>query len=257
MNVLTCNIRTSLAKDGENDWVHRKSFCAEVIRSYDPHLIGFQEVSVQQHADLRAAFPEFDRHALIDHAQDGNPTNAIYWARDRFECVSAGGFWLSETPHVTGSWSWESRCVRLANWVRLVDKKSGIEFRFINTHLDHVSQEAREEQARVVNEDAAAFPAEYPQLLTGDMNAPPDNAAIKAFLDGGWTDTYVEKRGVINPCDTFHGFLGDAYEYRSGKIDWVFSRGAVKIESADVLIDERDGRYPSDHHFVMATVNVG
>lgn len=34
--------------------------------------------------------------------------------------------------------------MRLVNWVRLRDRETGADFRFINTHLDHVSQTARE-----------------------------------------------------------------------------------------------------------------
>ena len=67
-----------------------------------------------------------------------------------------------------------------------------------------MSQTAREQQARLIVEDATAYPDDYPQLLTGDMNCDGANAAIERFRQGGWQDTHAALHGDENP-DTFHG----------------------------------------------------
>ena len=85
--------------------------------------------------------------------------------------------------------------MRLTNWVCLQDRKSGREFRVMNTHLDCDSQPARVGQARCMVEDANAYPADYPQLLTGDMNCDVTNEAIALFKANGWRDTYGAVRG--------------------------------------------------------------
>jgi endonuclease/exonuclease/phosphatase family metal-dependent hydrolase len=159
---------------------------------------------------------------------------------------------VRDTTHY-GFPTWDSACVRLANWVRLRNVESGTDFHFINTHLDHVSQEAREQQARLIVEDSAAYPGTYPQLMTGDMNCAGDNAAIDCFRNGGWQDSHSAIHGADNP-DTFHRFRGTDYDGTLGKIDWMFSRGQVTAITSQIVRQERDGRYMSDHDFIWADV---
>lgn len=256
MRLMTCNIRTSTGNDGEDHWERRKAFCASVILEREPDLFGVQEAQADQLGYLRAAATKYDAFGLPDEPGGRNAVNTIFYLRDRFEPVATGGYWMSETPHVAGSSSWDSACVRLANWMRLKDRETEAEFRFVNTHLDHVSQPAVENQARLINEDAAAYDADYPQFLTGDMNATATHPGIRSFLDAGWTDTYEAVHEELDPCDTFHAFRGEQHEGHSGKIDWVFCRGGVTVRGAEILKDSEDGRFPSDHYFVTADCEV-
>ncbi len=178
--------------------------------------------------------------------------NAVFYRRERFELLSTGGYWLSETPHIPGTRSWRSDCTRLANWARLVEHPGGREFRVMNTHLDHISQPARENGARLICEDALAYPAGYPQILTGDMNCDAANPAIDIFLNAGWKDSYASVHETPDPGFTYHGFQGPAYRSDIGKMDWIFFRGGIRVLSAEIVRDSRNGRYPSDHYFVMA-----
>jgi endonuclease/exonuclease/phosphatase family metal-dependent hydrolase len=252
---MTCNIRTSTASDGEDHWERRKAFCVSVILGREPDVFGVQEAHEDQLTYMKATMPEFDTYGLPDEPAGRNAVDTIFYRTDRFDSVAQGGYWMSETPHVPGSSSWDSRCVRLANWVRLRDRESGVEFRFVNTHLDHVSQPAVLGQARTINQDAAVYEPEYTQFLAGDMNAKADHPGIQAFLADGWTDTYQSVHGELDPCDTFHKFVGDAHA-GSGKIDWVFCRGNVKILGAEIIKDSENSRFPSDHYFISADCEV-
>ncbi len=253
---MTCNTRYSAAEDGENNWAHRKAFCFDVIRSRKPDIICFQEVMRDQLLDLQAAFPEFDSFGMAKAVVDEHVPNVIFYRRDMFARVSTGGYWLSKTPHVPGSSSWESADVRLANWIRLEDEASGRECRITNTHLDHISQPARENQARLISKDTRAFPEDYPQILVGDMNCDGRNPAIEILREAGWRDTYEAVHGTDDPGPTLHEFLGPAYVSEIGKMDWIFVRGDVRISGAEIITDSRDGRYPSDHYFVSAQIKV-
>ena len=126
----------------------------------------------------------------------------------------------------------------------------------VSAARDHVGQLAREHQARIVNEDASAYPADYPQLLSGDMNCAAGNPAIDTFLKGGWQDTYTQAHGPDDPGATFHSFQGPDFKSDLGKIDWIFSRGAVRTTSAEIIRDNNQGRYPSDHYFVTTEVEL-
>ena len=254
MKILTCNIRTSTADDGENNWEHRRVYCIEVIKAREPDIICFQETKADQFADLKYFFPEFNHYALMDQPAGPNPVNCLFYRSDLYRDITAGGYWLSETPHIPGSKSWDSKCVRLANWIRLENRKTGFEFRVVNTHLDHVSQPARENQAKLIAEDSAAYPASYPQLLTGDMNCDCTNKAIDIFKAWGWSDTYGAVHGNENPGQTHHAFLGRNHTSAVGKMDWIFMRGAFETSDAEVITDSSDGKFPSDHYFVSATI---
>lgn len=256
MRLMTCNIRTSTADDGDDHWERRKAFCVSVILEREPDIFGVQEAREDQLLFLIGAMTGYDSYGLPDEPAGRNAVNTIFYRRDRFDSIAQGGYWMSETPHVSGSSSWDSRCVRLANWVRLRDRNSGSIFRFVNTHLDHVSQPAVEGQARTINEDAAAYDENYPQFLSGDMNANAGHAGIRAFLKAGWKDTYAATHGELDPCNTFHKFLGEQHEGKSGKIDWVFCRGNVEVKGAEIVKDSDGGRFPSDHYFITADCEV-
>jgi endonuclease/exonuclease/phosphatase family metal-dependent hydrolase len=254
MHVLCSNVRCSTGKDGDNIWANRKQVCVDVMRAQDPAIICCQEVLEDQFADLSAGLPEFDSFGMADEPHSLDVVDVIFYRRGLFRRVSAGGHWLSQTPHIPGSKSWDSDCIRLCNWLRLVETASGKEFRVVNTHLDHISQLARENQARLINEDAAAYEAAYPQILTGDMNAIASNAAIVSFKAAGWADTYEAVHGQDTPGNSFHRFMGPAFPAQVGKIDWIFVRGAVRTLSARIVTDTINGRYPSDHYFVSADI---
>lgn len=256
MRFLTCNIRTSGANDGENSWPYRKELCVDVIRSQSPDVVFFQEMTQQQLAYIVASIPGYGTYAMADRPTGPHPKNCIFYRSEVFTLISAGGYWLSETPHVAGSKSWDSAHIRLANWVRLEDNSTGAEFRAINTHLDNKSQLARERQAWLIVEDSLAYPDAYPQIVAGDMNCGCESSAIGAFKGGGWRDTYAAVHGTENPGRTHHAFLGQEHEGNDVKIDWIFVRGAAEPEGAEIIRDSRDGRFPSDHFFVSADVAI-
>lgn len=257
MKIMTCNVRCFGANDGENGWAHRKDLCAKVIESHSPDIICFQEMWAEQFADISSAFPMYGTYGMVDEPLGRNPMNCIFYRSNSYASISSGGYWLSECPHISGSQSWESACVRLANWIRLKDKSSGAEFRVLNTHLDHISQTARENQAKLIVEDSLSYPPTYPQILTGDMNCDFQNAAIDIFKAGGWVDTYGLVHGTENPGITYHAFLGPAHQGNIGKMDWVFIRGDLKCQQASLITDSFNGRFPSDHYFVTASVSLG
>ena len=251
MRIMTCNVRYSAAQDGPNNWVNRRDLCLRVVRQQSADVICCQEMSAKQCAAFKAGLPDYAWFGMIDEPGTNTPVNSIFFRADRYQLVSAGGYWLSQTPHVTGSSSWDSRCVRLCNWVRLVDQHSGKELRIVNTHLDHISQVARENQIRLILEDAAGFDTAFPQVLTGDMNCNAANPAMRSVFQAGWQDTYQQINGADDPGNTFHGFMGAAAQNAwEGKIDFVFSRGGLKATGAKIVTENESGRYPSDHYFV-------
>jgi endonuclease/exonuclease/phosphatase family metal-dependent hydrolase len=53
-----------------------------------------------------------------------------------------------------------------------------------------------------------------------------------------------------------HGFRGADNDGSSGKIDWIFARGAVEPTASQIIREEQNGHYMSDHDFVWADVKL-
>ncbi len=146
--------RDRAAGDG---WADRKELCADVIHAQKADLIGLQEAQAMHLAHLKTRMPEYDSFALSYPTARFHPANAILYLRSRYELISAGGFWLSESPHVAGSKSWDSAKERFVNWVHLKERSSGKELRYWNTHLDHRGHEARAKGEALIVEASAPF----------------------------------------------------------------------------------------------------
>jgi endonuclease/exonuclease/phosphatase family metal-dependent hydrolase len=268
--VLTCNIRVALPDDEAtgNGWSARRDLCIDVIRAQKPDLICLQEVLREQILDLEKAFTGFGSFGFDGPEMDarmigyqGIAKNPIMYSRARYDLVTCGGFWLSKTPHIPGSNSWDSARPRSVNWVRLRDRTSGRRFRVINTHLDHVGQRAREEQIKLILAEAATYADDFPQILAGDFNATRINTVLKLALDGGWTNTQASAPQPVDDGSTTHGFLGDKAikseaAIKRGPIDFILTRGPIATLGWKIVRDSRDGRYPSDHYFVAARLRL-
>ena len=118
MRIMSCNIRYINDGDGDNGWAFRKDTCFSVILSRKPDIICFQEMMQVQFEDARKTLSAFDVFGVADTPTSSDPTNAIFFLREKFDLIEGSGFWLSETPHVPGSRSWDSACVRFATGVR-------------------------------------------------------------------------------------------------------------------------------------------
>ena len=266
--VLGCNIRVALPEDDAigRGWSARKKACIQLIKEQKPDLIGFQEVLKVQADDLKKEMPDYGYFGFEGPEMDVNPEtyngiakNLVMYSKKRYEMLSAGCYWLSETPEIGGSKSWNTARARHVNWLRLKDRASGKEFRVMAVHLDHKDQEARNKQGQLIVKESAQYLPDFPQLLIGDFNVDATNPVYGIITGGGWVDTYRSIHGNAEPGATFHNFLGNAYKNAAGKttgkIDFIFTKGKFKAEAATIIKDQVDGMYPSDHYFVSTEVS--
>ncbi len=265
IKVLSCNVRVPQPEDERagDGWEARRELCGDVIVNQQADVVCLQEARSYQVEELKRRLPKFDVTGMSHPTREVVQNNAIMYSRERFELISSGGFWYSQQPHVAGSKGWDTASPRHANWARFRVRggRDGNNTEFIvwNTHFDHKGQQAREEQARMTVEASAAFdPIGIPQILAGDMNAKSNNRAIETLVEGGWHDTYAALHGPADPGFTFHGFLGDRRQAKGkgNKIDWIFTRGDVETLGAEIIRDGRNGRFPSDHYFLSATLDL-
>ena len=155
IKVMTYNIRYDAPGDGVNQWPKRTDKVYDLIKKYDPDVIGLQEVLHHQLTDLLQNLPAY---GYIGVGRDDGKTkgeySAILFKKDRLKAMDQNTFWLSETPGVAGSKSWDAAITRVASWGTFTDLKSKKEFLMINTHFDHIGVEARKNSAALLKQKA-------------------------------------------------------------------------------------------------------
>lgn len=261
--IMSCNIRVALDEDEAKGvgWSARKDICLKIIKDRKPDIVGLQEVLKVQADDLRKYFSAYQLFGFDGPEMDPHPTgyygiakNPILFSKARYDLLTGGTYWLSETPLVAGSKSWDTARARHANWVRLRDRKTGRELRVVNLHLDHISGEAKIQQARMVVNESAQYQPDYVQLLTGDFNSRFDSKVFDAVRSGGWKESYETIHGEKEAGFTGHEFQGANYEKgpSKGRIDYIWYRGSIRPAAAAIVKDAVNGKYPSDHFFMQA-----
>jgi endonuclease/exonuclease/phosphatase family metal-dependent hydrolase len=127
---------------------------------------------------------------------------------------------------------------------------NGRSISFLLTHLDPYDSTLRLTQATEVTSWASNQPEN--RILTGDMNAWPDQSSI-AYYDQNYYDSWV----VATNEGSAIAFSGNNGETKNGRIDYIFySKKApnLTVKSSQVY-DTRDanGIMPSDHRPVVTT----
>lgn len=260
--VMTCNVRiTGLPEDevAGRKWEDRREVCLKAIRACKPDVICMQEVIYDSYDYFKEKFSDYVAYGFpgpeMDPYTEGYHfigKNVIFFRKSRYEFVSSGCYWLSETPLIAGSCSWSTMRARHCNWVRLRDKKSGAEFRVLDIHLDHKSDDARREQMKMIVEECAQYAVDFPQIICGDFNSGIGNAPVKCLREAGWQEAYEVVHGPGEAGYTYHGFKGEEYTKGKKRIDFIFTHGDLKPVATEIIRDKVDGLYPSDHYFMMS-----
>lgn len=252
LTVMTLNMRYDNPEDGANNWRFRRERIAELIRSEAVDLLGTQEVLANQFDDLQALLPGY--RAVGVGREDGaraGEFNAVFFRSDRFELLDSGVFWLSENPETPGSKGWDGACERLATWTVLRDKSGG-ESLFINTHLDHIGEQARREGVALLLRRIETLRAGRPVILTGDFNAEPSSPVVArvvadSALRSAWDTAPIRSGSAWSFSD-----FGQLPEEERPLIDYVFYGGGLEVVSCSILPDTLGGGYLSDHAPVEA-----
>ncbi|HUG18830.1 MAG TPA: endonuclease/exonuclease/phosphatase family protein [Planctomycetaceae bacterium] len=259
MNVMTWNIRYDNRGDGENAWTHRKDWVADIIRREQVDIVGLQEVLKHQLDDLTQRLPELAAYGV--GRDDGNTKgeySPILYRKDRFEVLDKSTFWLSKTPDQAGSRDWDSAITRIASWLKLKDRRTGQVFYAINTHFDHMGNEARANSAALLVKMLREKFKDHPVVLTGDFNTKPESVPYKTLTDRDppnvpsfYDALAISEAKPQGPDSTWNGFDSIVPGQR---IDFLFVTGSFYVRKHRTLDDQKDGRFPSDHLPVTALI---
>lgn len=254
VELMSYNVRYANENDGENSWSLRKDHITTQIKWYQPDVLGVQEAVFEQVEHFKNAL---EGYAYVgvgrDDGKNEGEFSAIYYKTGRFQVLEQDTFWLSESPEKV-SVGWDAALPRVCTYVKLKDQTSGKIFWVFNTHFDHIGEQARQESAKLIYSKIEELNKEnLPLILMGDLNLEPETESIR-FLSEKLNDTRtVCKILVEGPEGTYNAYNVD--EPATRRIDYIFtSKHNVEVQSYAVLVDPKDGKFPSDHFPVMVEV---
>ncbi|WP_249306246.1 endonuclease/exonuclease/phosphatase family protein [Lederbergia citrea] len=256
LRIMTYNVRFDVDSP-PNSWEERKKLIVELIQRESPDIIGTQECLYHQVQDLITLMPEYDWVGLGREGGSNGEYAAIYFKKDRFNVLEYDHFWLSDTPNVIGSYTWGNDIPRMVSWARFLDAKTGDQFYHLNTHFDHISENARFKGSQLIIERIASLDPVVPIILTGDFNTGVDTEPHQALLKkGNLIDAWDAADNTTNDhLGSFNGFKDPS----GGKerIDWILFSGNIQTASIKIVDDQPNGLFPSDHFPVVAEMRIG
>lgn len=246
LRVATLNLRNLADR-----WEERLPLLLADTASLRPDLLGLQEVvyPMQQDRLLAAATP--DEHA-IHRGWAGRPEygNSLLVRRP---LAATGPAERLDLGHA-----------RAAHRV-VVPLADGREVLVAVTHLHHRVPDAalRDEQAEALIAWLDGAPSATAQVLVGDFNADPGEAAYARMLAAGFRSAFAEAHGAEPSVTWPSGLRAPAMDTDGDPscLDYIWVRGAARVLDARLWADrpaaDDPTLYPSDHFGLAATVEIG
>jgi len=265
LKMMTYNLKYA-SPDFKPSWEERREMQIDMIRKYNPDIIGTQEGLKEQIDYLADHLPDY---VVIGEGRKGGDDDehmAIFFRRDKFRLREMQSFQLSETPEIIGSGPEVNP--RMATWARLAiinrpkegeenphpldyrgHWKNTQEFYVFNTHFinGRDMELARLNASKLILERInelnrfGEWTAERPVFLTGDFNCRPGTAPYKVLV------------GDKNSNDP--DLLKNSFEDLK-KIDWILYKGAVKVLKYEEIDYNVNGVYPSDHKPIVVEFEI-
>jgi endonuclease/exonuclease/phosphatase family metal-dependent hydrolase len=254
IKVMTYNIRCGFCEDSSNvnNWSKRKYLVAYLIKNHNPDLIGLQEAEMFQVNELIEMLDEYDWYGVSrEDGKEGGESTAILYRTKRFLPEQKQTLWLSETPGLVSK-GWDAMFKRTVTIIKLKDLVSLKEFYYLNTHLDHIGENARTESSKLIVNEIGNYSTYYPVILTGDFNYTSTAEGYKIITSKLSDSKYISKAESIDGNITFNGFGNDIKP--DNKIDFIFVNDKVEVLNHIIETTTFNRLYPSDHYPVIAEI---
>jgi len=219
-----------------------------------------QEALAFQVDALEEAFPDYTLvGAGRDDGDRGGEFVPILFRTKLFQPIRSGHVWLSEQPERVGSVGWDAALPRMATWVVLAFKGSQLnQICFVNTHFDHRGKRARLGSAKLIRQ-MLEIRAGRAFVVMGDFNCGPGSAPYRELTDDRGNlaelqDPWYYLRSPLAKIGTYHGFTGATD--KSPRIDWIMHNRRLEPTRVDIILDDYQGLWPSDHYPVTATLRL-
>ncbi len=270
LKIMTFNIRYGTASDGDNSWEHRKSILIATLKKHQPDILGTQESLDFQIEVINAAFPQWKvfgvgRYHGIElsdrpHESMSGESCKIFYDTTKFMLIEEGTFWHSDTPEIPGSMSWGNTLPRVTTWgvfqIKYRDKK----FVIMNTHY-HWDEPYITNASKLLIKKWIEISKNLPTILMGDFNLPPSSNTHKLFCEKidstGFKTSFIDLWSSLGKTEsnagTFNDFKGDK---NGDRIDWILATPQFHVTDIQIIQDQINNKYPSDHFPVLTIVRL-
>ena len=266
--VVSLNNRYNNPGDGINIWEARIPIIQAYFHKNVADIIGMQEVNYKQLLDLQKMLPEY---AYVGTGRDDGKQRGehspVFYRKDKFKLIDHSQFWLSETPDVPGSKSWDASITRIVTWAKLESLKTGKIFFCFNTHFDHRGIEARKESVWLMSEKISEIAGDDPVIVTGDFNIGKRPRNVDNSLYDNLINTFSNQNSLksseflsetndTGDGGTFNRFSPEWRERMSYVIDYIFVSDHFSVQSYRVDKRMEGDVFISDHWPVVSVVNL-
>ena len=251
--ILSYNIKYDDTMDKENNWSLRKKRLLNLLKDYNPSIIGIQEGLINQ---VNYIDTYLGKYKYIGAGRDDGKTKgefcAIYFDTTFYEVLEHSTFWLSETPDLV-SVGWDAALERVCTYGLFVSIYSGEKFLVLNTHFDHIGTVARIKSSELIlNKIKEINKNSLPVVLMGDFNSIPDSEPIKIIEQDMIDGLRISLKNLQGPQGTFNGF--DLSNPISKRIDYIFTKNFQVLYYRHIDDRLENNNYISDHLPVMAVL---
>ena len=254
ISVVTFNVAAPWgnAIKGTGSGARVKRFAA-YMNAVKPDTIGTQEMNSDWLSELEPLMPEYSSYGVKrggDDSEKKSEINAVFWLKDKYECVLKNTFWLSETPDKESKYE-GAGCYRICTYVMLRDKATGKYILHMNTHLDNASDEARVYGAKVIMdklEEIRRTSSKYgfSVVLTGDFND------IEGSNPVNTVSNVLKSCSSANPENKKSSYTDWGKLENDGEpIDFIFTDGKPV---GYMVLDDTSNGLVSDHYGVYSSI---
>ena len=238
---------------GWEDWTTKRlPALIALLGVYKFDVFGAQEPYLPQIEDMMKYIgSEYDwigSNVSGDNNNRNRHFNPIFYRRDRVELLDYDTIWLSDQIAKPG---YGAASPRLFTWAKFRDKKTGKIFFHFNGHYDHRGLEARTNSSHMVLDMVKKIAKGMPSFVTADYNSNETSEAYKVLQESYLLkDSKLAVSEPVNAQYQSHGGYRPIQKKPANgmHIDHLFfTPNSVRIQNWELIIDEYEGFYGSDH----------
>ncbi len=225
----------------------------ETILNGMPDSLGVQEATP---AWMKTLDKELgNKYAYVGEGRNGGDKgeySAVFYLKDKYNLIDSGTFWLSPTPNEVSK-GWDAQFPRICTWAILENKETKDRYIHLNSHFDHIGEQARSESIKIICEKSKEY-EDLPAVFTADMNVREGSDNYKEIAENSiFKDTkYTAENTMDYP--TYHDRFPESDAARV--IDYCFANNGFKAITYGVVTENPGEHYVSDHFPVYADLKL-